>query len=163
MPFRAYGKSVQSYTAWSALTEYSLEEYRVPTVDNSWCYECTTAGTSGATEPTWPRIVNATVQDGTVVWTCREKAAAPNPLSVTLSLGDTGGYSLRDVWLKSDGNVTFSIQVSNSGSDGTWRELDSENVNDSEEVHQYQTAYPYMKVSTETSASNEIEIVAGSV
>ncbi len=161
--FRAYGKSVKSYTAWVAETAYELTDYRVPTVDNSWCYECTTAGTSGETQPTWTKIVNATVADGTVVWTCRAKAEEANALSVTLAMGDTGGYSLKDVWMKSDGNVTFAVQVSYSGLAGTWRELDSKNVNDTEALEQYQTPYSFIRVSTATSAANEIEIIAGQV
>ena len=37
--------------------------------NNNW-YACTTAGTSGATQPTWPTTVGATVTDGTATWTC---------------------------------------------------------------------------------------------
>lgn len=35
-------------------------------------YECTAAGTSGATVPVYPTTPAGTVTDGTVVWTCRE-------------------------------------------------------------------------------------------
>lgn len=41
----------------------------VPTSGNpARIYVCTTAGTSGTTEPTWPDSDNATVTDGTVTW-----------------------------------------------------------------------------------------------
>lgn len=33
-------------------------------------FQCTTAGQSGSTEPTWNATVGATTSDGTVVWTC---------------------------------------------------------------------------------------------
>ncbi|KKN74191.1 hypothetical protein LCGC14_0392770 [marine sediment metagenome] len=161
MPDIVYGKSVQSYTAWATETAYELNGYRVPTTDNGLCYKCTTAGTSGETEPNWIAKVGGTVVDGSAVWTCEEKAAAPNPLSVRLSVEGQGGAPSKDVWLKSDGNVTFLVEVSYTGGDGTWRKLASVNVNNTEKFQQYSTPYPHMKVSTETSASNEIEVVAG--
>jgi len=59
-------------TDWEASTAYSLGDYCVPATasKNGFVYKCTTAGTSGATEPTWPTTYGATVTDGTVVWTC---------------------------------------------------------------------------------------------
>lgn len=164
MPIRAYGKSVESYDAWVTNTEYELEDYRIPTTDNGLCYECTTAGTSDSSEtpvePTWPTIVTETVADGTVVWTCREKAEVPAALSVTL-FGKGVGLPRKDVWFKSDGSVTFLIEVSYTGADGTWRELDSVNINDTEKLKQYVTSFSHIRVSTETVATNEIEIVKG--
>ena len=161
MTVRAYGKSIVAYSSWVALTSYSLNDYVVPTTSNGKCYKCTTDGTSGEAEPTWNPVVGATVTDGTVVWTCEEYAAAPNPLSITLDAKGQGGCPSKDVWMKSDGSVTFLVEVSYTGEDNTWRELDSVNVNDTEKFQQYTTPYPLMRVGTETSASNEIEIVAG--
>jgi len=57
---------------WAASTAYSLGDFRAPTTDNGYWYEVTVAGTSGASEPTWPTTPGDTVDDGTVTWTCRE-------------------------------------------------------------------------------------------
>ena len=47
-----------------------------PITKNGRKYICTTAGTSGATEPTWPTTIGNTVTDGTAVWTCSEMSQA---------------------------------------------------------------------------------------
>lgn len=162
MAVRGYGKSVASYTAWQSETEYSLEDYRVPTTDNGMCYECTTGGTSGETEPTWPLDVGQTVNDGTVTWTCRDKAASPAALAVELNADGLGGFSQKDVWVKSDGEATFIIYGSFNGVG--WRYIDELTVPDGERLSNhlsFRTAYPYIAVGTATVASNEIEIVAG--
>lgn len=162
MSVRAYGKSVASYTAWVTLTEYVLTNYRVPTTDNGQCYECTTAGTSGETEPTWDTALDSTTNDGTVVWTCRDYEESPAALTVELNTSGLGGAPLKDVWVKSDDTATFIIYGSYDGVD--WRYLSELDVPDGERLSNYQsfyTAYPYIGVGTATVATNEIEIVAG--
>lgn len=58
---------------WEDLQAYALAAFVEPVTPNGYRYECTTAGTSGATEPTWGTpVVGGTVSDGTVVWTCRK-------------------------------------------------------------------------------------------
>ena len=165
MAIKAYEKSVASYTAWEASTAYILQDFRIPTVDNGLCYECTTAGISSSGvspgEPTWPNVVGQTVQDGTVVWTCREKAEAAGPLSVTLGLGDAGGYSLKDIWVKSSGTGDFIVYGSYDGDN--WRQIDEIAVPQGNRDNRHkglQNAYPFIKVSTDLNAINEIEIVA---
>ncbi len=70
------------HTAWAASTAYSLGDYVHATTFNGFRYECTTAGTSDTTEPTWPLVEGETVTDGSVVWTCRR--------SQLVSMGDNG-------------------------------------------------------------------------
>ncbi len=56
---------------WMASYVYRAGDYVVPTLDNGYRYLCSTAGTSGANEPTWPTTVDNTVADNTVTWTCK--------------------------------------------------------------------------------------------
>jgi hypothetical protein len=56
------------------MTAYSVGDVVVelgtPRVANKE-YECSTAGTSGASEPAWDRTNGAATSDGSVVWTAR--------------------------------------------------------------------------------------------
>lgn len=60
---------ISTSTAWQASHAYVVNDTVIPTTANEVEYKCTTAGTSGGTEPTWPTEVGQTVTDGTVVWT----------------------------------------------------------------------------------------------
>lgn len=58
--------------AWAATTAYTVGQFVRPTAPihtNSYMYRCTTAGTSGASEPSWPTGNNSTVTNGTAVFT----------------------------------------------------------------------------------------------
>lgn len=171
MSIRVYGKSVATYTAWQGATAYQLNDYCRPTEDNDLCYKCTEAGTSDSTvptpvEPTWPNVVGQTVQDGTVIWTCEDKAEAANPLSVTISAKSMGGYSLKDIWVKSTGG-TGDFVVYGSYDNVNWRQIDEITVPIAGRDNRYKgltNAYPFIKVSTSAELAakvNEIEIVAG--
>jgi hypothetical protein len=64
---------------WAASTAYVTNpasptfgpSYVTPTTPNGFRYECTVAGTSGATEPAWPTTLGATVVSGGATFTCR--------------------------------------------------------------------------------------------
>lgn len=55
-------------TTWTLSNAYTVGQAVIPTSANGYLYICTTAGTSGSTQPTWPTIVGSTVVDGTAVW-----------------------------------------------------------------------------------------------
>jgi hypothetical protein len=55
---------------WAATTAKTLGARVKPTSGaNTNRFKCTTAGTTGGSEPTWPAFTGGTVTDGTVVWT----------------------------------------------------------------------------------------------
>ena len=60
-----------AYTAWAASTAFAVGDVRRATTsqNSGLVFECTTAGTSGSSEPTWPTDIGSTLIDNTVVWT----------------------------------------------------------------------------------------------
>ena len=60
-----------AYTAWAASTAFSVGDVRRATTsqNSGLVFECTTAGTSGSSEPSWPTDIGSTITDNTVVWT----------------------------------------------------------------------------------------------
>jgi hypothetical protein len=56
-------------STWTASTSYTVGQVIVPATRNDHIYQCTTAGTSGSSAPTFPTTSGGTVTDGTVVWT----------------------------------------------------------------------------------------------
>lgn len=73
---------------WEATTAYSLGQLIEPTTPNTYVYECTTAGTSAGSEPTFPTAaIGDTVTDGTVVWTMRGARHEVDEITLALSSG----------------------------------------------------------------------------
>jgi hypothetical protein len=60
-------------TAWTASAVKALGDIVVPTagLENGFRYECTTAGTTGGSAPTWNTVEGGTTTDNTVTWTTR--------------------------------------------------------------------------------------------
>jgi hypothetical protein len=60
---------------WASTTGYAVGAYAIPSAfgsiggDVGKIFKCTTAGTSGSSEPSWPTSAGGTVVDGTVTWT----------------------------------------------------------------------------------------------
>ena len=83
---------------WTSTTIYNLDQtYVMPTATNGFYYMVISPGISSGTEPTWPTVVDGTVDDGTVEW----KAIAFNlmPISETVTVS---------TWAASDSVVTSS-------------------------------------------------------
>ncbi|MBW2559387.1 MAG: hypothetical protein JRE40_00885 [Deltaproteobacteria bacterium] len=66
---------------WVAATAYTVGDFVSPTTKNGYRYECTTAGTSGGTEPaTWGTTAGGETNDNGTKWTCRaEKSHTLSP------------------------------------------------------------------------------------
>jgi lambda family phage minor tail protein L len=59
-----------AYTAWAASTSFSVGDVRraTTTQNSGLVFKCTTAGTSGSSEPKWPTDIGSTITDNSVVW-----------------------------------------------------------------------------------------------
>lgn len=115
---------------WAATTAYSLGDIVIPTTENSYYYECTTAGTSSGTEPvTWDTTPGGTTSDNTVTWTTRQIPKSNTALAAfgrlwlsdastgtvyfsdllipsAFSGGSSGSINLNTVWPTSNDTIT---------------------------------------------------------
>ncbi len=87
---------------WLASTGVALNAYVIPVTafasrapaTAGRVFKCTTAGTTGAAEPTWPTAVGGTVVDGTVTWTEISTLMAAGTVTTVGSLEPSGsGYA----------------------------------------------------------------------
>jgi len=69
--FDPVAAAARIFSTWKATIVYTTNDSVWPITKNGFYYECTTAGTSGGSEPVFPTTRGNTVADGTVVWTCR--------------------------------------------------------------------------------------------
>ncbi|RME56705.1 hypothetical protein D6779_10105 [Candidatus Parcubacteria bacterium] len=75
---------------WGANVAVKKGDRRRPTVANGFVYECTVAGTTGATEPTWPTISGQTIIDGNVTW----KAVSQSVGITNMDISVAGAYNI---------------------------------------------------------------------
>lgn len=105
---------------WVASTDYALSDRRQPTTPNGFTYVVTAdAGSSGATEPTWPTTNGATVVDGGITWTAEQWQTGATEPTWPTSVGST----------VLDNNITWVAQLDAGpvwaplNDDQTWLDL----------------------------------------
>jgi hypothetical protein len=59
---------IPSYPVWTASVPYAINSVIEPVTNIGYYFIALQAGTSGATQPTFPTTVGATVTDGSIVW-----------------------------------------------------------------------------------------------
>lgn len=129
-----WSKTAYLAPIWQGSTAYSTGGYARPITSNNYFYECTTAGTSGSSQPTWPTIVGNTVSDGSVVWTCRagnffiasnllpvatdvvdQSADSWTSLSVTGILSSTLNNLIVMIWTESAAFQGVTVDITQAG------------------------------------------------
>lgn len=99
---------------WLGTTAYVVGDVVKATVYDGRRYVCTTAGTSGATEPTWNTTITGTTSDGTVTWTTFDAFTKESTVSTVTSQREiTTGLTDADDYF-SNGVLTFTSGL-NSG------------------------------------------------
>jgi len=107
LPPGGTARGAGTLTTWAAATAYVSGEFVKSSTEgnNSLLLECTTAGTSDSTEPTWPSAAADTVTDNAATWTARTASELPDELQEaaliqveSLYRGDpkTGGNTKRE-------------------------------------------------------------------
>ena len=107
---------------WTATTAYTVGQRVAPTKYNGYTYEVTIAGTSGASEPSWPTVVNNTVVNGTVTFKCIEYVAFPTA-EPTVTRANSTAYVLGTIAIDAAyPNFAFSCTTAGTtaGSAPTW-------------------------------------------
>lgn len=107
---------------WDNATAYTQGERVQPLGGNGFVYECTTAGTSGGSEPSWPTSgFGSTVVDNSVVWSLTAPHHPITEMKLALSSGAlgaaTGGQALaiaNTVLGGVDNAVEIHIRLTNS-------------------------------------------------
>lgn len=106
--------SLPTMATWKASTAYSVGTKVKPTTATGYAYECTTAGTSGTTEPTWPN--SGTVADGTLVWTCISAAGYQKEEIYNKLKRIAPKVTIINDTKSTDGNGTLYVIVTQDGS-----------------------------------------------
>lgn len=103
------------YPYWQASAAQSIDDAILPTTHNGHYYVCIGAGTTGATEPTWPTGAGSTINDGTVAW--QEAGAVDGPSAVTIE--SSSRKPLRRGWSLAVARGQYEVRMRRTTADET--------------------------------------------
>lgn len=104
-----YEFATSAAAAWAASTAYSLGDRVYGS--NDIVFRCTTAGTSGGTEPAWTTTQDGTTNDNTAVWTVEYvRNSVQLPMNFDSPMGGTTSSdyqrATRDLWIEEPGTIS---------------------------------------------------------
>lgn len=111
--------ATRGYSNDARNTAVSLGDTIIPATPNGHMYRCTTAGTTGGSEPSWTTTQGGTVNDGTAVWTEMYpdfEAAANLP---EVSGGDYARASIAASLVNFSGTQGPGTETASTGTSGT--------------------------------------------
>ena len=109
---------------WAATTAHVLNDEIQPTTDLGYYFKCTTAGTSGGSEPTWSGAATEgdTIADGTITWTNQGPHHEKSEIKLATTSGGlgsaTGGAALT-ITAPVNGGVANKREIHVRATDGT--------------------------------------------
>lgn len=102
-------------------TAVTVGQTTVPATSNGRMYRCTTAGTTGASEPTWATTSGGTTADGTAVWTEMSpdfEAMNANVTGIEVSGGNYSRVTIASSLANWAGTQGAGTTVASSGATG---------------------------------------------
>lgn len=99
---------------WQGGFAYTVGDYLRPTTPNGYEYTAATTGQTGHEEPNWPQTVDETVEDGSIVWTCKAFGALGTDTIDTRSVTVDPGITLESSAIDGTG-VQFKISGGTAG------------------------------------------------
>lgn len=113
-------QAVRNKTVWAASTAYSLGAFRrktaAPVDGDLFYFEVTTAGTSAASEPTWPTTDGGTVVDGGVTWTARQRKTYKAMDATYPTSGTAQKITFRSTYGGTEANYAWQEYSADNGS-----------------------------------------------
>jgi len=152
---------------WVKATVYIVGDVVKPTTYASHSYKCTTAGTSGATEPTWSTTNGATQTDGTVTWTVYDSKCyqVKAPQASTVPYVTFGLLTEAPIGTFADfeaiENLTFWVNVFSDKSTADLAEIADEVMDSLDDKTITATGYNSMKVVREFTGSPTWDLETG--
>lgn len=101
---------------WRPNEQFATNEYARPNLATGFAYQATTAGTSALREPRWPVALGATVNDGSVVWTCTvANSNGINALSAPSAVSDPTGMTISAVSISETSKILATYSGGSAG------------------------------------------------
>lgn len=95
--------------------QYALGEFVRAENFDGFVYECTNAGKTIGSEPDWPAVVGAIVNDGSVEWTCRDFSDSGSDTISTVTVTPGSGLTVNSAVADKSTRVNVSFTAAAVG------------------------------------------------